>query len=212
MTNALLLAERLVPSAVGLGLALVALVTCAGSQEDVPLPHPLSRRLTYFGSETFISAAPGVPLGYLCDLNGFRDLRPGMTAEEVSRRYGPPASEYQELRGRRTVYVFPFGDSGASVEVIRQMVGSDDPLVEQWALRRSVAGKKLEELIAPEVLAAIPLSQRGFTLHLNSGEAGATLKFDAGRPDKLWWFGAGSPKGAETPTGPAEVPRATSPP
>lgn len=197
----------------GLGLTFVALVSCAGPQEDVPLAHPLSRRLTYFKTtETFISAAPGVPLGDLCDLKGFRNLRPGMTSEAVSRLYGPPSSTIQEMRGRRTVYIFKLGERGTRVDVVKQMAGSDEPLIEQWALRCSVAGRTLEEIVAPGVLAAIPMAQRGFTLHLSSGEEGATLKFDSGRPDQLWWFGSGKPAGDEWTSMPTRVPRFASPP
>lgn len=190
MKSSLLSVKRSTPKAIGLCLVLVSLVTCAGPQEDVSLAHPLSRKLTYFKSqETFISAAPGVPLGYLCDLKGFRNLHPGMTDKEASKLYGPPITRYQEWRGRSTVYVFTTED-GAKVEVIRQMVGSEDPLVERWVLRHSVAGKRLGQIVAPEVLAAIPLPQREYTLHLNSGgSAAARIEFNAGQPKRLWWLG-----------------------
>lgn len=178
-------------------LLLGTLLACGGPQENIPLAHPLSRRLIYFdGGEIFISAAPGVPLASLCNLKEFRNLRPGMTPEEVSHLYGPPVSEYQERGGRFTVYVFSTGE-GATVEVVRLMTGSEEPLAEQWLLRHSVSGKQIEQIVAPEVLAAIPLPQRGFTLHLNSGEAGATLKFKEGRPHTFWWVGDGRPDGAE---------------
>ena len=191
MRNTLRLVTGLKAKNVWIGLALGTLFACGDPQEDLPLAHPLSRRLTYFKTqETFIVAAPGVPLDDLCDLKGFGDLRPGMSAEEVSRIYGLPVSKYQERQGRRTVYVFPV-EPNASVEVVWQMVGSEDPLVELWTLRHSVEGKRFEEIIAPEVVAAIPLSQRGFTLHLSSEEAGATIKFRAGRPHTLWWVDDG---------------------
>lgn len=197
MRNPLRLRLKLKAKNVWIGLALCALFACSGPQEDIPLAHPLSRRIIYYsGDEIFISAAPGVPLVTLCDLTGFRGLRPGMSAEEVSRLYGPPISNYQERRGQFTVYVFSPGE-GSIVEVVRLMTGSEEPLVERWVLRHSVAGKELEEIIAAEVLAAIPLPQRGFILHLNSEEAGATLTFDAGRPSMLWWVRDGRVDDAE---------------
>lgn len=197
--------------AAGLGLALVTLAGCAGRQEDVPLAYPLGRRVTYFGSETFISAAPGVPLSSLCDLKGFRDLRPDMTADEASKIYGQPTSRYQEFGGRRTVYVFSVG-AGAHVEIVRQMVGSEDPQVESWTPRLSVVGKGLGQIVAPEVVAAVPEEQRGFVLHLDSGgwEA-ATIEFEAGRPKWLWWEGDGPPEGKVSKGGGARLGEGTEP-
>lgn len=171
-----------------LGLTLMFLWACGGSIEETQLDYPLSGKMTIFGTkEIFITTAEGVSLDSQCDLSGFGGLKPGMNLRQASALLGPPSTHYMEY-GRDDVYVFNL-DENQSVEIVRQMAGSDDPLIERWFLRRPIPGQRFEELVSKEVLEATPPWKGDFSVHINSGAAAASLKLKNGLVHQIWWLG-----------------------
>lgn len=172
-----------------LSLALTFPWACGGSIEETQLDYPLSSKVTILGTkEVFITTAKGVSLDSQCDLSGFGGLKPGMDLREASALLGPPNFHYIE-HGRDDVYAFNLGEN-QSVEIVRQMTGSDDPLIERWFLRRPTPGQRVADTVSREILMAMPPWRGDFSLHINSGAAAVSLKFEDGSLHEIWWLGS----------------------
>jgi len=172
---------------------LLGVLACTGDWVTVDAAAPLDRIVLSPLGEAFVHAQPGVELDELVSTAPFREknLRPGMTADEVAAVLGEPDYLGRERGGSDEVFGF-HAESG-DFEVIKQHVSSEGTEVDRWFVR--YRPRDCAPLVDPRLLRQIEsldsFPSKVTVLAGSDGEDAASLRFDEQHScSAIWWLSA----------------------